>query len=237
MQTGDDARREMDLLDNADLDLEHIADRRADAERRLCEASAALTETRQAAARRLTVEVEQLMPALGMPDATFTAEFRTLDKVGPSGREAVTFVVQLNKGLDPRPVAQVASGGELSRIMLALKVVLAGHDVVQTLVFDEVDQGVGSATGSKIADALDQVAESRQVLVITHLPQIAARASHHVRVTKGEEGGMATATIEVLAGEDRVREIARMLGDVEDPGLLQHARELLGQGGAVVAEK
>ena len=109
--------------------------------------------------------------------------------------------------------------------------------MVPTLVFDEVAQGVGSATGSKIADALDQVAESRQVLVITHLPQIAARASHHVRVTKGEEGGMATATIEVLAGEDRVREIARMLGDVEDPGLVQHARELLGQGGAVVAEK
>ncbi len=232
LQTGDEARRELDLLDTADLDLEYIADRRADAERRLVEAAAALTETRKAAAQRLTHEVEQLMPALGMTDATFTAEFRALDDVGPNGREQVTFVVQLNKGLDPRPIAQVASGGELSRIMLALKVVLATHDVVQTLVFDEVDQGVGGATGSKIADALSQVAESRQVLVITHLPQIAARASHHVRVTKWEEGGVATATVEVLAGEERIREIAKMLGDADDPGLLQHARELLGEQGA-----
>ncbi len=237
LQTGDEARRELDLLDTADLDLEYIADRRADAERRLVEAAAALTETRKAAAQRLTHEVEQLMPALGMTDATFTAEFRALDDVGPNGREQVTFVVQLNKGLDPRPIAQVASGGELSRIMLALKVVLATHDVVQTLVFDEVDQGVGGATGSKIADALSQVAETRQVLVITHLPQIAARASHHVLVTKGEHDGVATATVEVLAGEERIREIAKMLGDAEDPGLLQHARELLGQGGVVVAEK
>ncbi len=237
LQTGDEARRELDLLDTADLDLEYIADRRADAERRLGEAAAALTETRKAAAQRLTHEVEQLMPALGMTDATFTAEFRALDDVGPNGREQVTFVVQLNKGLDPRPIAQVASGGELSRIMLALKVVLATHDVVQTLVFDEVDQGVGGATGSKIADALSQVAETRQVLVITHLPQIAARASHHVLVTKGEHDGVATATVEVLAGEERIREIAKMLGDGEDPGLLQHARELLGQGGVVVAEK
>ena len=232
LQTGDEARRELDLLDTADLDLEYIADRRADAERRLVEAAAALTETRKAAAQRLTHEVEQLMPALGMTDATFTAEFRALDDVGPNGREQVTFVVQLNKGLDPRPIAQVASGGELSRIMLALKVVLATHDVVQTLVFDEVDQGVGGATGSKIADALSQVAESRQVLVITHLPQIAARASHHLLVTKREEGGVATASVEVLTGDDRIREIAKMLGDGEDPGLLQHARELLGEQGA-----
>ncbi|MCZ6857595.1 MAG: DNA repair protein RecN, partial [Gemmatimonadetes bacterium] len=213
LQTGDEARRELDLLDTADLDLEYIADRRADAERRLVEAAAALTETRKSAAQRLTHEVEQLMPALGMTDATFTAEFRALDDVGPNGREQVTFVVQLNKGLDPRPIAQVASGGELSRIMLALKVVLATHDVVQTLVFDEVDQGVGGATGSKIADALSQVAESRQVLVITHLPQIAARASHHLLVTKREEGGVATASVEVLTGDDRIREIAKMLGD------------------------
>jgi DNA repair protein RecN (Recombination protein N) len=165
---------------------------------------------------------------LGMPDATLVPEFHTTKEIGPSGREVVTFVVQLNKGMDPRPVAQVASGGEMSRIMLALKVVLAAHDVVQTLVFDEVDQGVGSATGAKIAELLERVAESRQVLVITHLPQIAAMASHHVRITKGERGGMATAEVAVLTGAERVREIARMLGDEADQSLLKHARELLG---------
>jgi DNA repair protein RecN (Recombination protein N) len=228
LETGEEARRELDVLDTADLDLEEIAERRAVAEAQLGTAADVLTAARKDAAQQLSAAVGKLLPSLGMPDATLIPEFHTTKEIGPSGHEAITFVVQLNKGLDPRPVAQVASGGELSRIMLALKVVLAGHDVVQTLVFDEVDQGVGGATGSKIADALAQVAESRQVLVITHLPQIAARADHHVRITKGERGGMATAEVEVLAGDARVGEIARMLGDGEDPGLLQHARELLG---------
>ncbi len=228
LETGDDARQELDVLDTADLDLEQIAERRAVAEKRFEAAADALTTVRQDAAQRLSQAVGKLLPSLGMPDATLVPEFHTTKEVGPSGREVVTFVVQLNRGMDPRPVAQVASGGELSRIMLALKVVFAAHDVVQTLVFDEVDQGVGSATGAKIAELLERVAESRQVLVITHLPQIAARASHHVRITKGERGGMATAEVEVLTGDERVREIARMLGDEADQSLLQHARELLG---------
>lgn len=227
LATHDEARRELDVLDTADLDLEQIAERRTAAQRQLETAGAALTAARKDAAERLAVAVEEWLPALGMPDATFNAELRTLDEVSPSGCEEVTFVVQLNKGLEPRPVAQVASGGELSRIMLALKVVLAAHDVVQTLVFDEVDQGVGGGTGSKIADALARVAKSRQVLVITHLPQIAARASHHVRVSKGERDGIATASVEVLTGDERVREIARMLGDADDQSLLHHAKELL----------
>lgn len=234
LATGAEARRELDLLDTADMDLEEIAERRAEAERGLAAAAAALTAKRREAAGRLSRTVEGLLPALGMPDATFTPEFRPLDTISPNGAENVSFVVQLNKGLDARPVAQIASGGELSRIMLALKVILASHDVVQTLVFDEVDQGVGGPTGAKIAEALARVAESRQVLVITHLPQIAARANHHVRITKGERRGVATAEVEVLTGDARVQEIARMLGDAGDPALLQHASELLGQGDRTV---
>src|SRR6185295_15864106 len=143
------------------------------------------------------------------------------------GAEDVVFEVQLNVGLEARPLAQVASGGELSRLMLALKVVLAQHDAIPTLVFDEIDQGVGAEVGSKVADALAQVGRSRQVLVITHLAQIAAHAASHLKVVKRPRKGVATAEVEVLERPARVEEIARLLGDPQDPALRRHAEELL----------
>ena len=149
LQTGQDASHELDLLDTAHLDLERIAERRAAAEEKLDGLAANLTALRTAAAERLSATVTAVLPSLGMPGATMRPRLDTLDQVGPSGREGITFMVQLNKGLEPRPVAQVASGGELSRIMLALKMILASHDVVPTLVFDEVDQGIGGETGAQ----------------------------------------------------------------------------------------
>ncbi len=234
-QTGAEARRELDLLDTADFDLEQMAERRAEAEERLQEAAAALTTKREAASHRLSADVVELLPALGMPGATFHVAMTTTAESGPHGRDDIVFMAQLNKGIDPRPVAQVASGGELSRIMLALKVVLAAHDMLPTLVFDEVDQGIGGETGQQIADALVRVARTHQVLVITHLSQIAARADHHLRITKRATGDIATADVEVLTGDSRIAEVARMLGDPTDPALLQHARELLGRSGAAVS--
>lgn len=234
-QTGAEARRELDLLDTADFDLEQMAERRAEAEERLQEAAAALTTKREAASHRLSADVVELLPALGMPGATFHVAMTTTAESGPHGRDDIVFMAQLNKGIDPRPVAQVASGGELSRIMLALKVVLAAHDMLPTLVFDEVDQGIGGEAGQQIADALARVARTHQVLVITHLSQIAARADHHLRITKRATGDIATADVEVLTGDSRIAEVARMLGDPTDPALLQHARELLGRSGAAVS--
>lgn len=228
LQTGQEARDELDVLDTAHLDLEQIAERRAAAEEKLEGFAANLTALRTAAAERLAATVSALLPSLGMPGATMRPRLDPLDQTGPSGREGVTFMVQLNKGIEPRPVAQVASGGELSRIMLALKVILASHDAIPTLVFDEIDQGIGAETGAQVADALAKVARTHQVLVITHLPQIAARAAHHIRITKTEDGPLATADVEVLTGEERVIEIARMLGDPNDPVLRQHSQELLG---------
>ncbi|HEX6643780.1 MAG TPA: DNA repair protein RecN, partial [Gemmatimonadales bacterium] len=110
---------------------------------------------------------------------------------------------------------------------LALKVLLARHDAVPTLVFDEVDQGIGGETGAEVGAALADVAEGRQVLVITHLPQIAARADRHLAVAKGTPGGIATSTVEVLHGEDRVGELARMLGDAEGDAARRHAQALI----------
>lgn len=227
LATGTQAANELEVLDTADTDLARIADRRAEAERELIGAAATLTAAREHAGARLEDAVGVLLPALGLPEGRLAVQLVPAGQIASHGAESVRFQVQLNRGLEPRPLADVASGGELSRIMLALKVVLAEHDAVNTLVFDEVDQGIGGEIGAKVGDALEQVARTKQVLVITHLPQIAARASHHLRVTKGVEHGIATTEVAILRDTDRIEEIARLLGDPSDPRLRQHAQDLL----------
>ncbi len=221
------ARRELDLLDTADLDLAQLSERRAAADAALERAAGALSTKRRRAAGRLGKAVQQFLPGLGMPNGRVIVDVRQAPRISPAGADTVTFLVQLNPGLDARPLAQVASGGELSRLMLALKVVLSQHDMIPTLVFDEVDQGVGAEVGSRVADALAKVGSTKQVLVITHLPQIAARAEHHVVVSKRARGGIATADVRVLTPESRLEEVARMLGDASDPVVQRHAEELL----------
>jgi DNA repair protein RecN (Recombination protein N) len=127
-----------------------------------------------------------------------------------------------------RPIAKAASGGELSRLMLALKVELARHDRIPTLVFDEVDSGIGGSVAVRVADALAQVALSHQVLVITHLPPIAAASSRHLVVSKREEGGTTVTDVADVRGEDRIEEIARMLGG-SSAAARRHAVEMLGK--------
>jgi DNA repair protein RecN (Recombination protein N) len=133
-----------------------------------------------------------------------------------------------NPGEDLRPLARIASGGELSRTMLAVQAVLAAADRVPTMIFDEVDAGIGGRIAAVVADKLAAAARGRQVLCVTHLAQIAARADHHLRVVKAVRGGRTRALVHALAGAGRVEEVARMLGG-EAPGeaAFQHARELL----------
>jgi DNA repair protein RecN (Recombination protein N) len=226
---GEEAQRELSLLDTADDDLNDLAARRAAAETALREAAQQLTAKRKKAAARLAKGVEELLPGLGMPGGGFAARLTPAETISQAGADEVVFLVQLNLGLEARPLAQVASGGELSRLMLALKVVLARHDKLPTLVFDEVDQGIGGEVAVQVGEALGQVAASRQVLVITHLPQIAAQAVHHLVVSKRPKGGIATADVRTVSGEERIQEIARMLGDAEGAVARQHARELLGK--------
>jgi DNA repair protein RecN (Recombination protein N) len=169
-----------------------------------------------------------MMPDLGLPSGRFEVELQPFPEPGPAGSEGISFLVTLNVGLEARPLARTASGGELSRIMLALKTILARLDRVPTLVFDEVDAGIGGTVALQVGDALRRLACHHQVLVITHLAQVAARAHHHVVVAKGVPGGVSTSDISVVAGEERVAEVARMLGG--DPGSdvsRAHARELL----------
>lgn len=235
LKRGQEAAQELALLDTADAELEDLARARKEAEERLKEAAARLTAKRKKAGKKLAQAVGQLLPGLGMPEGQLVVEVAPSGSITREGADQVTFLVRLNVGLEGRPLAQVASGGELSRLMLALKVVLAAHDAVPTLVFDEVDQGIGGEVALKVAEALGEVAASRQVLVITHLPQIAARAEHHVVVSKRAKGGIATADVTAVSGEERITELARMLGDPADPVVRNHAAGLLSKARHKVA--
>ena len=227
--TRDRARAELDLLDSAAFDLRALEARLDAATAALVGLGATLTARREAAASRLARDVTKLLPDLGLVGGRMTVALVPLTEVREHGAEEVTFLVQLNAGMEPRPLARVASGGELSRLMLALKVVLARQDAVPTLVFDEIDQGIGGEVGGRVGAALAQVATRHQVLVITHLPQIAARGDRHLRISKATRAGIATSDVARLHGEDRVMELARMLGgDGEAERAL--ARALLGEG-------
>jgi DNA repair protein RecN (Recombination protein N) len=225
--TGAEAEKELDLLDTADTDLRALATRREGAEGALREAAAKLTAKRTEAAGRLGRAVGKLLPQLGLPGGKLEVAMEPLPEPQAHGAEQVTFTVGLNQGHEARPLAKTASGGELSRLMLALKVVLAGHDDVPTLIFDEVDTGIGGEVGTQVGEALTQVAAKRQVLVVTHLPQIAACADRHLVVSKAAKGGIATSDVQTIHGEDRVTELARMLGDADAATARKHAESLL----------
>jgi DNA repair protein RecN (Recombination protein N) len=228
IRAGDDARRELELVDSAGVDIRELEGREREARAALKDRSAELSALRAAGAERLARAVDEVLPDLGMPDGHLKVALTPLDQIGPAGAETAELRVSLNLGHEPRPLARVASGGELSRVMLALKTILARLDRVPTLIFDEVDAGIGGRVGLQVGDTMRRVATHHQVFAISHLPQLAARAHHHILVSKGAKGGVTTADIAVLDGDARVVEIARMLGgDPESDVSRAHARELL----------
>ena len=193
-------------------------------------AALALSERREAAAARLGPRVQRELRALGMERAVFvaTTERGEPATVSARGLDRVEFRLAANAGDRPAPLARVASGGELSRTMLAVTAVLAARDGVPTLVFDEVDAGIGGGIAGVVGDKLAAAAEGRQVLCVTHLAPIAARAHHHLRVSKSVRAGRTRAAVAPLGGPERVAEIGRMLGgDPPSDAALRHARQLL----------
>ncbi len=223
-----EAARERSLLDDADGDDARGERDLAAAHATLTAAATVLSARRRDAAVRLASEVEALLPSLGLTDGRFTVALHPLPETGADGAEAVEFTVALNHGHAPRPLVRVASGGELSRVMLALQTILARLDGVPTLVFDEVDAGIGGTVGMHVGAMMHTVAAHHQVFAITHLAQIAARADHHIVVAKGAREGVSTADVTVADLDARVTEIARMLGgDAESSVSRAHARELL----------
>ena len=220
---------ELDELGGSSLSVEEMDRKIAARTEELDSVAGELSGLRHAAADRLSREVEQVLPGLGMPEGAFQVAVTPLPETGPGGNEDVDFRVTVNPGFDPMPLSVIASGGEISRVMLALKAILAKVDRVPTLVFDEIDVGIGGAVAGKVTDELRRVAEGHQVFVVTHLAQIAAGAHHHFYVEKDEGEGVTAARVREVEGDDRISEIARMLsGNPKSANSRQHARELLG---------
>jgi DNA repair protein RecN (Recombination protein N) len=221
-------------LEHADVALEAVQRELDTARQELGTVAAALSERRTVAAAALSTAVCERLAALAMPDAVF--EVRVLprsDGCGPGGADAIEFEIATNPGVPAGPVREIASGGELSRVMLAL--LSAAHDGAEercreqpVLVFDEIDAGVGGHTARAVGEHLRELATERQILCITHLPQIASLATRHFRIEKATTAGTATTAVSELAGEAVVSELVRMLGASDgDPAASQHARALL----------
>ena len=187
-----------------------------------------LTTLRSSAAEALAVSVTAELAALALPDAQFVATITPALELNTYGADEVSFLLKPHAGAEPRPLAKGASGGELSRVMLALEVVIAGVDPVPTFVFDEVDSGVGGAAAIEIGRRLARLAETAQVIVVTHLAQVAAFANNHLQVVKDSTGGFTESSCKRLDAEARVAEMARLLSGMTDSAsALEHAAELL----------
>ena len=224
-------RARLATLESGEAELAEMQQAAIRTKARYVTAAAALTEARQAAATRLRDQVMRELPPLRLDKARFFVEVSATPESAwnATGTDQVRFLIATNPGQDPGPLAKIASGGELSRLMLAVKVVLSAGSTVPTLVFDEVDSGIGGATAAAVGDRLARVADTVQVLVVTHSPQVAARGVAHFRVSKAVKAARTATTVEPLTLGDRREEIARMLaGETITPAARAAAEELLG---------
>jgi DNA repair protein RecN (Recombination protein N) len=220
-------RQELARLDAAaDLAALETAEKRA-ADAYMAEARA-VSKARAKAAPQLAKAVTQAMQGLGMKGGRFEVAVQRADQPAQSGLEEITFLVAAHAGGTPRPVGKVASGGELSRIALAIAVTTSRIGTAGTLIFDEVDAGIGGAVAETVGRLMKQLGRDRQVLAVTHLPQVAACADHHLVVAKQSDATGASSTVNAVQGEHRVGEVARMLGGERLSGTtLAHAKEML----------
>lgn len=201
-------------------------------EQALEQAASALTTARTKAATDLAKRVTAELRTLAMAGATLVVEVTDAGEYRRHGRDQVAILLQPHSGTDPRPIGKGASGGELSRVMLAIEVVMAGSTTVPTFVFDEVDAGVGGAAAIEIGRRLAKLAERTQVIVVTHLAQVAAFANNHLNVVKDASGAVTSSSVRRLEGEDRLQEMARLLSGLGDSASgIEHARELLDVAG------
>jgi DNA repair protein RecN (Recombination protein N) len=221
-----EARSRLNRLENLDEETAGLEARIEGGERRLGELAAEISAGRADASARLSTKVQENLADLNLEKTTFRAELVPAPP-GPSGVERVEFVIRPNPGEPELPVRRYASGGELSRIMLAIRLAQERVEPGATYVFDEVDAGIGGETATAVGAKLRELGERNQVLTITHLPQIASEAVSHVVVSKEEAGGRTITRIRRVEGEERRRELARMLSGRVDEASLAHASELL----------
>jgi DNA repair protein RecN (Recombination protein N) len=219
--------RLLELNNDTDRIAELSAQVEADQEKILALADD-VSALRRAAAKRLSEGVTAELSALAMANASLSVDVQDKDEVSLSGKDRVTFLLKPHPGSEPLPLGRGASGGELSRVMLAIEVVIAGKDPVPTFIFDEVDAGVGGASAIEIGRRLASLAKTAQVIVVTHLAQVAAFSNNHLRVVKDIDGSVTTSSVQQLEGDERIAEMARLLSGLPDSESgLAHARELL----------
>ncbi len=222
---GQIAQSELDELIQADDRLAELEQQKTELQNRLRALAGELSQARQTTAKQLSKAVTAKLRPLGMNSAVFAMEVQATDKLQASGQDSVTFMFSANLGEVPAPLSAVASGGELSRVMLALNVV-TGSDI-PILVFDEVDAGIGGKTARAVGQLLKQLAQQHQILLVTHLPQVAAFADTHFHVEKLESSGRTITRVTTLSAEEREQELARMLAGTVTEASLATARELL----------
>jgi DNA repair protein RecN (Recombination protein N) len=227
-------RAERDLLATAEergLTLQHEVDQ---AKSQFLQHASALSQGRQKAAATFAAAVTEAMAGLGMPGGAFDIALTLLDEdaARPWGLDDIAFLISANPGTPPQPLARVASGGELSRMSLAIQVIASDGSAIPTMVFDEVDSGVGGGVAEMVGRRLQQLGAKRQALCVTHLPQVASLADHHIHISKVSDGKSTRTGVRMLGDEERIDELARMLGGVEiTVKTREHAAEMLAAGG------
>jgi len=224
----DKIKNELDLLDESDFEEKKLNKKIEELLKKYKEVASKLSIIRKTKAKLIEENLTSELIYLNMKDAKFKVDFKVDEKISRSGIDIVEFMIAPNLGQEMKPLAKVVSGGEMSRIMLALKVIFSAVDNVPILVFDEIDTGVGGETVRKIADKLYDIGENAQIICITHSPAIAAKASQQFYIKKKNINGKTIATVKNLNPEERIDEIARMLaGDQVSESVKNHAKELL----------
>lgn len=223
----EEKKARLDILSDYDLYLERLKKELRDAEETLQQAAERLTTLRKKAAKKLTAKISSHLLDLNFLEVKFEMVFQNFPEFTPSGIDDVEFMISMNPGLPVRPLAEIASGGELSRIMLAIKTVMADKDEIETLIFDEIDVGISGRTAQKVSEKMAYIGKKHQVICITHLAQIAAMADAHFLIEKTVEDQTTTTDIQLLNEEQSVEELARILGGAEiTAAVLENAREM-----------
>ncbi len=228
LQIREDLSEKVSVTENLEADIERKENELADQKVALQKAADVLTARRKKVVPELKKQLESSLKALGMPSATFKIELFKANDFKANGADGLTFLFSANKGGDYGELKKVASGGELSRIMLTIKSILAKYENLPTIMFDEIDTGVSGEISGKMGDIMQAMSKSMQVFSITHLPQVASKGDHHFKVYKQEEGAVTKTNMKQLNNEERVVELAEMLGGKElSDSAMAHARQLL----------
>lgn len=226
----ENAKNELDILENSELRIEAAKLERDAALNRATELAERLSKVRAEAATRLSDAICKELAELDMPKVRFVCDHR-ISSLGSNGIDSMEFLISVNAGETPKPLAKIASGGELSRIMLAIKSVLADKNDVPTLIFDEIDTGISGHAAQQVGLKLKSIASNVQVLCVTHLPQIAALADHHYRITKSTDADRTFTQVEPLDRSERIIEVARIMsGSTPSQTMLASAEELIDNG-------